>query len=223
MERYLEGLVRDQLPFALSLALNNLGIQFVVIQQNGIEMRFNIRRPNYILPTVKMTRGTKQNPDVRTFIDPERDILAKFEVGGVKRPGAFGSRVVMGSIAIPIDHRATNDDGTIRMAMLPSNLGLASVRRLSTKDSATELSRAGLKGARRTFVIPPGRSPGLPSGGIMQRIGPGRRDLALLFVLKPTIPIPAMLKFEETGKRVADEHWSVHMTNALERALATAR
>lgn len=220
--RYLEGLIRDQLPFALSLGLNNLGIQFVEIQQIGIETRFTIRRPGYILPSVKMTRGTKQKPEVRVFIDPERDILAKFELGGVKRPGSFGSRVVMGSIAIPVDHRATNEDGSIRMAMLPSNLGLAAARRLG-KDGSTQLSRAGMKGKRRTFVIPPGRSFGLPSGAIMQRIGPGKRDLALLFVLKPKIPIPPILEFEKTGKRVAEQHWPVHMSAAVEKALATAR
>ena len=222
MSRYLERLVRDQFPFALSLGLNLMGKDFVVQEKLGIEMRFTIRRPAFIRPSVQMTPGKKSNPDVRVFINPDRDILAKFELGGRKLAAPFGGRVVQGSIAIPQYLNATDQTGVVRQSLLPSNLGLASARRLSKTSGATELTRAGMRGKRRTFVIAPGRSLGLPDGGIFQRIGRGRRDLRLLFVLKPSVPIPPRLEFEKTGKQVAQDRWPVHMEVALQRALDTA-
>lgn len=222
VENYLQGLIRDQLPFALSLGLNLLGQDFVETEQKGIELRFTVRRRGYILPSVKMQRGKKGAPDVRAYIDPERDILAKFELGGVRHPPPFSPRTVMGSWAIPIYLQATTEAGVIRQAYLPSNLGLASARRLGSEGS-TEFTRAGLKGKRKTFVIPPGRSIGLPGGGIFRRTGRGRRDIEALYLLKPTVPIPPLLEFEKTGKQVAESKWFTHMTAALERALQTAR
>lgn len=232
LETYLQGLIKDQLPFALSLATNTLAEEFVEVEQQGIELRFTVRRPNYILSSVQRTRGTKAAPEVRAFIDPERDILAKFELGGRRIPHPFGSRTVLGSWAIPVYLNATKEDGTINPSLLPSNLGLSTMRRLG-KFGATEFKRArvskragqspGLRGKRRTFVIPPGTSPGLPGGGIFRRVGPGRRDIEALFLLKPSVPIPPSLEFERTGKRVADEQWENHMTDALDRALKSAR
>lgn len=225
-ERFLEGLVKDQLPFALSLGLNMLGNDFVQEEKRGIALRFTIRRPSFILPSVKMQRGTKASPNVLAFIDPDQSILAKFELGGRRTAAAVGSlgtgRTVLGSIAIPQYLSATDKSGVVRQSLLPSNLGLAQARRLDKKSGRTEITRAGMKGKRRTFVIAPDRSFGLPDGGIFQRVGRGRRDIRLLFVLKPSVPVPPILQFEQTGKQVAEERWKPNMDVALQRALDTA-
>lgn len=228
MERYLDGMVRDQLPFAVSLGVNNLARAFQEAEKQGIEERFIVRR-RWVLTHVRfdrVDRSTKQQPQATVRLeDPSSvfaggSLLAKFEFGGVKLATEEGKSFpgIGKQLAIPID-APTGASGVVPLAYSPTSLGLAQFR-IGAKGSFH--GTPALRGKRRTFVIMPGTSTSFPSGGIFQRTGPGPRDLKLLFVLKPRVPIPARLEFYETAQRIADEQWEQHFNEALERALKTA-
>src|SRR6185436_11537915 len=84
----------DQVPFATSLAINRLALKAQSGIQAGIAQRFTLRRPRFILNTIKIEKrdfSTKKNPAVfRVKVDDtrtksgRRDLLAAFETGEPK-------------------------------------------------------------------------------------------------------------------------------------------
>lgn len=228
-ERYLAGLAKDQYPFATSKGLNDLAFAFTGAQKAGIEERFTVRR-KWVLGHVRFDAGdrstkTRLKATVRmedqSSVFAGRSLLAKFERGGRKLASESGKNFpgIGKQLAIPID-APTDASGVVQRAFNPTSLGLAEFRR-GAKGSFH--GTPALRGKRRTFVIPPDRSFGLPHGGIMQRTGPGPRDVRLLFVFKPSVPVPPLLEFALTAQRVVDEEAQEIFRAAWELALRTAR
>lgn len=100
--------VSQQAPFAVSLALNRVANHAQSAVRDGIKRTYTLRREQYVLNTVKINRedrARKDKLDTILRIDPERDLLAKFEEGGTKT--ARDGR----NIAIPTDNiRRTKKD-----------------------------------------------------------------------------------------------------------------
>ena len=196
-----------QMPFAISKAINATAKDFQEEQRRGIARRFTLRRKTFVLRTVKINRGdfaTKHKLEARVQIDPRRNILAKFELGGRKRPRR-GKHV-----AVPIAVRRTRK-GIVTRRQRP--------RAFHFERHVTARGKLQLKGERRTFIILRGRNP-----GIYQRLG-GRRNsrVRLLYAFKRSVPISPDLEFISTGRRIIHERYAANLHKAIQFALRTAK
>lgn len=210
----LRSLFADQLPFATMRAINETAKQFQEEQRRGMQQRFTVRRPQFVLRAVKISPfATKQRLEARIAIDPpggqaRADILTKFEEGGTKTPRT-GAR-----IAIPDQARRTKA-GVVSRTQRPSAFDFQPHGTFVFSRSARVMV-----GKRRTVLI---RQPG-GRGVILQRVGRGRAsELRALYVFRPHVPIDQLLEFEETAFRVVRERWSENFEAAFARAIATAK
>lgn len=202
----LTGELQRQVPFALSLGINNT----VRLAQQAIRDRvmrtFVVRRPQWISQSIKITKfSTKTDLETVLQVDPTRNVLGKFEPGGIKV-----SRRLGGSVVVPKD-----------VSPNPRNVIPALLR-----PKAFRFQYAGkgpkatvFRGQNRTFLV---KRPG-GEGAIFQRIGAGPHGLKLLYVLAKRARIPASLHFRETGLAVIHARWADEYRKALIRALRTAR
>jgi hypothetical protein len=190
--------------------LNNTAEDVQAGQQEHIARKFTLRRPTFILNTVKINRGdfaTKDNLRAIVRIDPDRDVLSKFEDDG-KKTAMFAPAH---AIAIPIEAKRGKND------ILANNMR---PRALQLTQIFTKGSNRIAEGLQRTFLIQ--KSDG--SGGIFQRQGHGLGStIHLLFKLKVTVPLPKSLKFVENATRVVNEKLPENWAKWFAEAMRTAR
>ena len=222
--RWIQHVFSDQMPFALSLAINRTAYNVRDAIRSGIQHRFTIRR-RWVVHGIQIPRGgraTKQKLEAIVELERRRSFLAKFEEGGVKR----GS--VSLPIAIPTEHIRPTPQSLPPLALYPKNLRLLERRDVSGFLAArTTLTRGNVrqwKGLRRTFVIDPWEHRAdRQLWGVWQRFGPRRNQIRLIWAYWREIRIPPILKFYETGRRTIDAVWDRNFTAAFDRAIRTAR
>jgi len=201
VQRQLSALEQTQLPFASSLALNNLAKKAQDNIRAHFRQVFTLRRPEFIEKQgVKIFRfATKRDPVVEFGVGPLADFLTKFEPGGARPKRSQ-------HIAIPVDVRRNKRDIITR-----GNRPRPLIQRLGKK-----------KGAGGVFRVTDERQ-GL-TRGIYQRTGrKGRGGIKLLFALENTAQIPASLQFERIAKETAEREWPAIFEAALGEALRRAR
>jgi hypothetical protein len=220
--RWLDDGMR-QLPFATSLAVNTTAKDVQSAIRAEMQASFTIRRP-WVLEGVKIPKFSDKSeatPTAIVAIDPSRGFLVKFEPGGVK--SASDPNV---PIAIPSVNIRPSFAASVPGALYPRALGLVPSRTVAGMRAATgRVTRRGvlqLQGKQRTFVLT-GQMFGVQVPGVYQRTGPGPHDFRLLWSYKPSIPIPALLKFQATAQQTVLERWATNFSTAMDRALATAR
>ena len=81
---------REQLPYALALAINDTVNQAQAAIQTSLPTDFTLRRASFITNTIYRQLGrdfaTKANLVGTVRVNPDRDFLAKFETEAVKTP-----------------------------------------------------------------------------------------------------------------------------------------
>lgn len=190
----LRHLHRDQMPFATSLALNQVANDVqAAIRQSLPQHGFTLRRKAFIDRTIYRQPGvdfaTKLKLSSGVRIHPQRDVLAKFETDTVKRPQAGRS------LLVPIEARKGKG------AIVPRGLWPAALGRQAF---ALKLKSGGK--------------------GLFRNKGRGKnRGLQLLYVFKSQVPLGHRLGFEDTARQVAAIMWPGRMNAALARAIRTAR
>jgi hypothetical protein len=206
----------DQLPFAMSKALNATATDFQVAERAHLRSIFSLKREQWADRSIKVTHFAKKT-ELWAKIevappggDAKSDILGKFEDETIKTPHN-GHR----ALVIPLDAKRTGA-GVVSESIKPKNLNF---RRISTSGAATIY-----RGDKKTFMVQTADGRGF----ILQRTGPGiHGDLfagsSVLFVLRPSAPIKPDLHFESTGQQVVDEMFFRRFDEAWEIALATAR
>lgn len=198
-DRFLRTTAR-QIPFATAKAINDTLKQAQEAVRHGIEQRFTLRRPQWVLRTVKINRGdfaTKRKLEGKLQIDPNRDVLAKFERGGIKRPQEGRH------LAVPIEAKRTGS-GVVSRAQLPKKLEFR------------QLPGGQIVGRKKTFLV--------RGVGIFQRYG--RRaasKVRMLFAFVRQVPIPPDLRFVETARAVVRRRFDDNFRKAWDFALRTAR
>jgi hypothetical protein len=206
VQRQLSALERSQLPFATSLALNNLAKAAQSDIRTHYRSVFNLRRPEFIEKQgAKIMRfATKRDPVAELGIDPKADFLTKFQQGG--------QRPVRGThIAIPSRVRRNKRD-IVSRTKRPRSL----IDRLGKKKGAGGVFVITEQTARPTDIV---RQP-----GIYQRTGSGGRGgLKLLYAYETTAHIPALLGFIQIAQRTAEQEWPSIFEAALAQALKGAR
>lgn len=191
---YLQRL-STQMPYATSLALNRVANKGQAAARAGIQRTFTLRRPQFLLNTVKINRedrATKTRLDVTVRIDPERDILAKFEAGGSKTP-RDGRH-----IAIPTNNVRRTKADIVTKGQRPRIL-------LDSKSAA--------KG--RIFKT---------AAGIFQRIGnKAASTVRMLYLFRSSVRLRPQLNFVTNVTTAVKESWVAEMTQAFNDAERTAR
>jgi hypothetical protein len=200
-----------QIPFAMMKTLNNTAEDVQAEQQEHIARKFTLRRPTFILNTVKINRGdfaTKDNLRAIVRIDPDRDVLSKFEDRG-QEDGTCSLAMPSRYPSKPSDLSRTSSPTSSR----PRALQLAEcVHQRIGEDSP--------KGLKRTFMIqkPDG------SGGIFQRQGAWQRvEYPSAVQAEGAVPLPKSLQFVENATRVVNEKLPENWAKWFAEAMRTAR
>lgn len=212
VDRWVADVFADQMPFATSLAINNVAKAFQADQRLHMANVFEIRRPTFMRRSVKIKPfATKVSPEAKVAIDSpadRSDIFGKFEDQTSKSP--LRGR----SVAVPTEHVPRTGAGIIKKAWRPSHL-LADA---SQHDTGRVFRRKGnvYRGRKRTLLI---RRPG-GRGTIFQRTDEG---LVPLYQLVPVVRIRPELRFIENAGQAIDREWVRQFTAAFDRATRTAR
>lgn len=197
----LTALEQKQLPFALSLALNNVAIDAQLALRDHFSEVFTIRRPSFVLKQgAKIFKfSSKRDLSVVMGVDDKADFLTKFERGDVKKPTQASS------LAIPVDVRRNKRD-LITRGNRPRQL----------------LDRLGQKrGAGGVFRLTHREGKLVP--GIYQRTGRGGRGgVKLLFASTPKAQTPPVLKFAFVIGKTVEKKFQLNFDKAMARALATS-
>ena len=146
----LRHLHRQQLPFAVSVALNDTSndVQSAVRQrlpQDG----FTLRRRQFINNTIWRKPGldfaNKQSLSAGVRIHPERDVLAKFETDSIKAPSQGKS------LAVPIAARPSKG-AVVPKSLWPRSLGRSAFKLKLRKGGEGLFRRIG-KGLQLLYVF----------------------------------------------------------------------
>jgi hypothetical protein len=169
-----------QIPFAMMKTLNNTAEDVQAEQQEHIARKFTLRRPTFILNTVKINRGdfaTKDNLRAIVRIDPDRDVLSKFEDEGRRRRCSL-----VHAIAIPIEAKRSKND-IVANNMRPRALQLTQIF-LQRRSKNRRRTEANLHDSEARWI-----RRDIPTSGPWQR-----SSIHLLFKLKVTVPLPKSLQ-----------------------------
>jgi hypothetical protein len=150
---------------------------------------FMLRRPTFVLNTIKRERGqdfatgSKLEAAVRIDPDPKRDFLAKHVEGGTKRP--LEGR----SLMVPVGIKGTGAGGVI-----------------------TTAQRARLKVDPKIVRIRSGDGKDL----LVRFTGRGRgARTEVLFRLVPSVPLRPRLPIYDIARRAFDENWFRAMQDGI--------
>jgi hypothetical protein len=205
LEAKLSALQKDQLPFALSLAINNTFLDFQKAERAHFAQVFTERRKDFLEKQGVKRIGpaaTKRNLSITAGIDPKADFLVKFEGGTPKTP--LSGR----NLAIPVDVKRNKADIVTR-----GNRPRAIIQRLGNKT-----------GAGSVFVIQPGQATRLNvRPGVYQRTGAKGQKVKLLYAFAPQVKTPRVLAFAQTFKATVDARFQINFSEAMKRAVATAK
>lgn len=219
-------LFRDQMPYAMQLALNWTALDIRDAARRGIEERFTVRR-RWVLNSVIIPRGhwaTKQNLQVSIVVGGRRwHFMTKFEEGGVQH-----ARDPLMPHAIPTEHLRPTPEANIPLSMYPKNLRLVARREpggiLPARQKLTHRRVVQWLGKRRTFVIDPRyHQADRQLWGVWQRFGPERKHIKLIWAYREKVNIPPILKYNETARATYQDRWEHQVNRAWDRAITTAR
>lgn len=194
--RFLRSM-KDQVPFATSLAINDVAKQGQAKQRERMltpgEVFANIRRPSFIKLAVKLKPQARKN-SLRAVvaIDPpggqKNDVFSKFEKGG-RHTASDGGR-----LAIPTS--------TVR----PSRSEIVPRRKRPT----------ALKQKGKSFVLKARTGKEF----IAQYVGSkANRSLAFLYQLVRDVPLDPSLEFEKTIQKVVHDNYQEAFSKAFTKAL----
>jgi hypothetical protein len=198
----LSAIEKTQLPFALSLAINNTGLDFQKAERARFAQVFTERRKDFLEKQGVKRIGpaaTKRNPSVTFGVDPKASFLTKFE-GGTEKVPTRGS-----SLALPVDIKRNKRDIITR-----ANRPRALIDRL-----------AGKTGAGSVFVLKQAKGKLRP--GVYQRTGRKGQAIKLLYSFQPKAKTPRVLDFALTFKATVDARFQINFTKAMADALKTAK
>lgn len=199
-------------------ALNDTARDVQGAERDHILRAFDVRQKQYILNSVKITkedRATTDHLKSAVGIDPQRDILARFEKGG-RRISIAGKKY----LAVP-SREIRSGGGHVKPAF--------ALKRFQPFVQVSHLHAVTLKGTERVADRRPrligqhGAFFMTLDGGakaIMQRTA--RRGLRLLYILRPSVQLPAILEFENIAKKIIPVMWPLRASQAITHALRRA-
>jgi hypothetical protein len=234
---WLKDKEQRQIPFALARATNMTAKDFQDAMRVGISRRFFLRKPGFILDSVKIQRGNfatskgwktgggKFTATVSMGGEGSKHarsgILVKFEEGGEK---TSTDRYM--PLIVPTSALRGSPAELPPLAMYPKNLRLVERRGvdkvLPARIHVTKRGVEQLKGKRRTFVLDPTKHIGANVWGVFQRYGPRRSDVRLIWRYRTRIKIPRRLQWRATAQAMVPARFAANFRTALAEALRSA-
>lgn len=246
--RHLTRVEREQVPFAVSKALNTLARRAQAEVRQTLEPRFTIApsRRKFLELMVKIPRGawaTKKNLAVRLGVGQGEQ--AHNQIGSKKDRGHLlgrheegGDRAADSSLRpffIPTEELRPGARDLPPRKLYPIALGLMESRYISprakktgsqhhapARGRVTGRGKVMLQGKHGTFVMGSAENR-TQSWGIWRRTGKGKGGIEPLWWFRMRVRLPKRLKFGLTVQRVVDRDWSVVFDQELGAALRSAR
>jgi hypothetical protein len=210
----LSGLA-GQLPFAASVALNNLADDAQMAIRQTLPQHFTLRRPDFIDRTIYIANADRAKKDhlaVTLRVDPRRNFLAKFETGGEKT--GQGGKMLAVPIIRASDKTLLITRGNplaLKKIMADIDQKKGRFRTPRRKGDPKPLLRQSqsvylVKSAKGTFVI--------------QRTGATTR---VLYAFERQVPIQPELHFVDTARVAVIANADRRFEEAVAYAIATMR
>ena len=199
--------IKNQLPYATSVALNN--VAFNVRKDLGQQTTKSFVNPTrYTQSAFRYTRSTKANLEAQVFADPTRRYFPTQIQGGDRRGKLYeGFLRGLGNGAIPSGGRLVPTSLVINAAGNPKkNIFATIANKLSTSDQGG------------VFIGTPKGSGRLP--GVYRR---SRGKLFAYFVHVDSTRYEARFPMERVGMDTAKRLFPSELNKALDRALNSAR
>lgn len=210
----------DRLPqnarYGAALGINRTVDEAQQAIRDSLPGKFTLRRAAFIRNTVYRKPGqdfaTKEKLEGAVRINEERNVLAKYEDGGSKRPRQGGY------LAVPVAARPTKG------AVVPDRFRLktllfASQGRLAQAKSILN-SRSGAR-RRRLLSRSVADDVFIKDGKVWLAQGKGRsRRMTLMWVFKKATWLPKSLGFVATGSRVMNQRAVANVSGAIEVELS---
>lgn len=229
---------------AAATALNRTAEDALAEQRAKMRAQFIVRVPNFDLPPVQLPASWRAKPD-RLFVQ-----IALGSDDGPSTPGGrrvqifskFGTdqrkiaKDVLWPLAIPTQAIRPDPTSLVPRGLYPKNLRVMTryqvgpggldylrpkapgTRRKLSVTVGSGASKLKLKQQDRTFILP--NAFGSPAYGIWERIGPAKRDIRMIWLLRTSEHIPKRMSFEDDVKRVIDSRLKVNFDGAFQLSLA---
>lgn len=198
-----------QIPFAVSVALNDLAFQVMRKENSAMSDIFKNPRPFTQRATQVEKKASKSDLTAVVSIRPaQQKYIEPYEDGG-----QHSSSWKLGNLLVPVDG-PTDRFGQIPRGMLERILNRPDVFKGTVK-GITGIWQRPSRGVRRD-----GRR---GTRGKLNKLGTKKTGLTLLYVWRPNTEVNKHLRFVERGKRVVSEQSSAAMSAAIQKAIRTAR
>ena len=223
----------NQAGFAVSLALNRLANDVQAAEREGLKRHFRLRREAFNLRGIKIAKQDRANKTtwrVIVQIAPDVNYLNKFEEGGYKLPHGgkyvwvpsreFKSRIIgAGDPLHPkaltfTKNSAGQMKGNQRTFMVRGQQSLMILQHVDR--------RLGKKGLKRMTLdtFKGGQGPAQKGEKYSLKRTAGVR---LLYTLKQRVSVKAQLQFLPIAKGAVEAGWAMHMQQAFDEAMRSAR
>ena len=216
VQRMLRNLAEEQMPYAISSALNSTAFAVQKDQKQRIPTVFDRPTP-LIKGAIRVEKATKQDLTAKVYVDPKRAVILQTHEEGGKRGDQrlewfLKSKgwLSAGWRAVPTDKMKRNSYGNPAQAEV--NKIIAGLPGIS-----------GIKGdSRRLFVIPAGQGRGLSPGIYRTLSRSGGAAVMKLYHFVSRAEYKKRLGFEESARTEAIRIIPGLMSAAIERAIRTA-
>ena len=218
VQQAFSGLASGQIPYALSLSLNNTAFKLLPKSKQHLASTFDRPTP-LIKGATRVQKATKESLEAVVYIDPKRaPILQTHELGGargdqtierfLKRKGWLpsGWRAIP-SVSIPKDAYGNPKRSEINLIISELSSGISGVRYSS----------------RRCFVIRVGVRSHLHPGVYRTKSRSVDRAIMPLYLFVSRAQYRAVLEWETVIKTEAGQLLPAEAEKAVRRAIETAR
>jgi hypothetical protein len=204
------------LAISASQALNDTAREAQRRVRDHIIATFHVRSPVFIDRLIKIfafSNVYQDRPFAELGVDLKgRSILSLFEEGGERFPfvGQQEAIPITGGPARPAIEDPVPDTMTFAaLKFRKSGVTGEGQVTLAARKAAGNRKRklpGGYylwRGEQRTFILPSSQAE--PSGGVFQRVGPGKDDIRLVYAFKPSVQLRPALEFIRTSQQTFDE------------------
>lgn len=212
IQRMLRNLADEQMPYAISTALNSTAFAVQKFEKQRIPTVFDRPTP-LIQGAFRVEKATKQELTAKVYVDPKRAVILKTHEEGGPRGNQKLERYLREKGWLAAGWRAIATDNVKRNSY--GNPSQAEVNKII----AGLPGISGIKGERRVFVIPQQRGPLSP--GIYRTLS--KTAIVKLYHFVSQAQYRERLGFAESARDEATRLLPGLMSAAIERAIRTAR
>lgn len=204
--REISTLVKKQIPFAMSLAVNRVAERAKDELKKSLRKDFIIRT-NWVEKGIQRTRATKRKPE--STVGSRDGFMALHVTGGTKRKaGGDGGR-----------KRSGGPKGGRSMG-IPASPGPARKTRTGRTQPSKWPGRFGQRAKRKPFIL---RTKGGKVALVRKRGSRKKPKLQFIYFFKRSVKIQKRWPFQRIVETTIQRHWADEAVKALDEAIRSAR